>query len=87
MRTIHAARAGTPGDHRTDGIACRCDPHVLADMNEPGIRVLVHRPIPEPAAADRSEAYAPRSAPPALASVHGGGQLPVNSEPPKGAIE
>jgi hypothetical protein len=43
--TIHAARPGLAGDHRTDGIRCRCDPHVLMDINEPHRAVIVHRPM------------------------------------------
>lgn len=45
-RPIHAAKPDLTGDHRTDGLRCRCDPIELADLNEPGRRVLVHRPMP-----------------------------------------
>jgi hypothetical protein len=45
VRAVHAARPGLTGDHRTDGIGCRCDPWQLVDMNEPGRLVIVHRPF------------------------------------------
>src|ERR1035437_6999819 len=51
-RPIHAARPGLAGNHRTDAFPCRCDPIRLADMNEPGRVVMVHRPI-EAATPDR----------------------------------
>jgi hypothetical protein len=53
-RPIHAARPGLTGNHRTDAFPCRCDPWRLADMNEPGRVVLVHRPFDEDA--DTAEA-------------------------------
>lgn len=43
---IHAAKPGLTGDHRTDGLHCRCDPWHLVDINEPGRAVIVHRPMP-----------------------------------------
>jgi hypothetical protein len=49
-RTIHAARPDVRGDHRTDGIPCRCEPIELRDLNEPGVRVVVHRSMTDPAA-------------------------------------
>ena len=45
-RTIHAAKPGLTGDHRTDGLRCRCEPWQLVDLNEPGRVVVVHRPMP-----------------------------------------
>lgn len=45
--TVHAARPGLTGDHRTDGIRCSCDPWHLVDVNEPGRAVIVHRPMYE----------------------------------------
>ncbi len=48
-RPIHASRPGLAGNHRTDAMPCRCDPIRLADMNEPGRVVLVHRPFDEDA--------------------------------------
>jgi hypothetical protein len=47
---IHASKPGLTGDHRTDGLHCPCDPWLLADINEPGRAVVVHRPM-----ADRFE--------------------------------
>ena len=44
-RPIHASRPGLAGNHRTDAFPCRCDPWRLADMNEPGRVVFVHRPF------------------------------------------
>ena len=46
-RPIHAARSDLTGDHRTDGLHCRCEPWQLADLNEPGRAVIVHRPMYE----------------------------------------
>ena len=42
---IHAARFGLPGNHRTDGLRCPCDPYQFVDLNEPGRAVIVHRPM------------------------------------------
>ncbi len=57
--TIHAARSGLTGDHRTDGIRCGCDPWILADINEPGRAVVVHRPSPTAAALARDACSGP----------------------------
>lgn len=46
MRPVHASPPGLPGDHRTDGIHCGCDPDELIDMNEPARVVVVHHPFP-----------------------------------------
>jgi hypothetical protein len=59
MRAVHASRPGLPGDHRTDGIACRCDPWQLVDMNEPARAVVVHRAFDEDIAREPGAPFHP----------------------------
>jgi hypothetical protein len=66
MSTIHAAKPGIAGDHRTGLSRCSCDPIELVDINQPDRRVIVHRPmsaassLPAPSVpADRRQAAAP----------------------------
>ena len=71
MRTVHVVGLLDHSDHRAES-RCPCGPEPVRDLAEPSAVVYLHRrPIPEPAAAVRSEVV---SVP--LAGDRGGGQLP-----------
>lgn len=70
-RTVHAAPYGLAGRHRTDGVRCPCGPDELRGVNEPRLRVVVHRPYHEhrrPRAETRPSSGAGRT--PAAVPIH-----------------
>lgn len=78
-RAVHAAKPGLRGDHRTDGIACRCDPYVLLDLNEPARAVVVHRPMPGGSAGRAGSQPQQRQKRRSLMARRGGFPIPVSA--------